>query len=269
MSESVAAHNRHAWNQESREECDWSIPVEPDVIARARSGDWSVILTPKKAVPRAWFPTELSTSRILCLASGGGQQAPVLAATGAEVISYDLSDEQLAKDRLVADREGLRLETIRGEMTDLSRFQDASFDLVFHPASNLFVPDVRPVWRECFRVLRPGGTLLAGFMNPTFYLFDHVEAERSGVLEVKYPLPYSDLKSLSDEDRDRVIGERKTLEFGHTLDDQIGGQLAEGFVLLGFYEDYWEDAATLLNVYSPTSMATRAIKPAGRENVPR
>jgi len=258
----VADHNRRAWNRESNDECDWSIPVEPEVIAAARKGEFEICLTPRSAVPRDWFPVPLSGVDILCLASGGGQQAPVLAAAGARVTDLDLSDAQLEKDRLVAEREGLDLRTVRGEMDDLSRFEDESFDLIFHPASNCFVPDVNPVWRECHRVLRPGGALLAGFMNPAFYLFDHYEAEERGVLEVKYPLPYSDLTTLSEAERKRVVEQRGTIEFGHTLSDLIGGQLRCGFVLTDLYEDYWEDSATLLNVYSPTSIATRARKPA-------
>lgn len=256
----VVEHNRQAWNRESLAECDWSIPVEPETIANARAGNWSVILTPVKPVPREWFPDPLTGVDILCLASGGGQQVPVLAAAGATVTSLENSDEQLAKDRMVADREDLELTTIQGGMTDLSCFADASFDLIFHPASNLFVPDVNPVWRECHRVLRSGGALLSGFMNPAYYLFDHDEAEKRGILEVKYPLPYSDLTSLTDDERERMLRDRGTLEFGHRLDDLIGGQLTTGFIIVGFYEDYWTDSATLLNVYSPTSMATRAIK---------
>ena len=257
----VAEQNRRAWNRESRDECDWSIPVSRQTIRNAKDDDWSVVLTPRKPVPADWFPRPLAGVRLLCLASGGGQQAPVLAAAGARVTSFDLSDEQLNKDREVAERERLDLQTLQGDMSDLREFQDGSFDLIFHPASNLFIPEIRPVWRECFRLLRPGGILLSGFMNPSFYLFDHAEAERDGVLEVKYPLPYSDLTSLTQEEKKRVQTTRDTLEFGHTLDDQIGGQLAAGFILNGFYEDYWEDAATLLNVFSPTSMATRAIRP--------
>ncbi len=256
----VAEHNRQAWNEESDDDCDWSIPVEPEIIERARTGDFSIILTTRSPVPRNWFPDSLQGAKILCLASGGGQQAPVLAATGAIVTSLDLSDEQLAKDRMVAERDDLNIQIEQGEMTDLSRFEDNSFDMVYHPASNCFVPDVNPVWKECHRVLCPDGTLLSGFMNPSFYLFDHTDAEKRGVLEVKYPLPYSDLTTLTDEERKEVVKERGTLEFGHTLTDLIGGQLRCGFVITDLYEDHWEDAATLLNVYSPTSIATRAIK---------
>jgi hypothetical protein len=69
------AYNRAAWDRE---------PVGPDVISRARSGDWSVILVGYEPVPRDWFPVGLAGAAVLCLASGGGQQGPVLAAVGAE-----------------------------------------------------------------------------------------------------------------------------------------------------------------------------------------
>ena len=74
-------------------------------VARAKIGEWEIILTPKLPVPREWFG-DVRGKRILCLASGGGQQVPILAAAGANVVSFDLSDEQLAKDRMVAQREG-------------------------------------------------------------------------------------------------------------------------------------------------------------------
>jgi len=175
--------NRRAWNQESSDNGPWSRPVSPEVIAAARCGDWQVILTPNKAVPRDWFG-DVQGRQVLALASGGGQQVPVLAAAGAIVTSFDLSDVQLEKDRLVAEREGLPLTCIRGDMADLGVFADERFDLVFHAVSNVFVPDVLAVWRECFRVLKPGGALLAGFMNPCYFMFDLEELERSG----RFPL---------------------------------------------------------------------------------
>ena len=253
-------HNREAWNRESREGSEWCIPVDDTVIAAAQSGLWSVVLTPKKPVPREWFG-DVRGKRLLCLASGGGQQAPVLAAAGAHVTSFDLSEEQLRKDREVADRNGLSLECVQGNMTDLSMFSAESFDLVFHPVSNVFVPDVSPVWRECCRVLRPGGTLLAGFTNPSLFLFDHEEAEQTGALVVRHALPYREPESLEPAAQARWRQSGRAAEFSHSLETQIGGQIAEGFVITGLYEDGWSDEATAFNRFSPLAIATRAFKP--------
>ena len=134
------------------EGCRWSTPVEPEVIERAAAGNWQVILTPNKPVPESWFP-ELKDLNLLCLACGGGQQVPIFAAAGARVTSFDNSDVQLEKDQLVADRHDLKITIIQGDMADLSALQDDSFDLIFHPVSNVFAPEIIPIWKECFRVL--------------------------------------------------------------------------------------------------------------------
>ncbi len=252
----ILRYNRHAWDRQVERGNPWTIPADPDVIARARRGDWQIILTPTKPVPAEWFPT-LDGIRVLCLASGGGQQGPILAAAGAEVTVFDNSPNQLAQDHLVADRGGLTIETIQGDMADLSVFADGRFDLIIHPVSNVFAPDVRPVWREAYRVLRPGGSLLAGFMNPVVYLFDFPALER-GEFRVAHRIPYSDLESLTDEERVHLIQQDTPLEFGHTLEDQIGGQLAAGFVLTGLYEDI--DPDTILGRHIPSYIATKAVK---------
>jgi SAM-dependent methyltransferase len=255
----IIEHNREAWNRESREGSAWSTPVDPDVIQAARKGVWSVILTPVKTVPASWLG-DIRGKDVLCLASGGGQQAPVLAAAGANVVSFDLSEEQLKKDQEVARREGLLLRCVRGDMADLSELPAEQFDLVFHPVSNLFVPDVGTVWRQCFRVLKPGGGLLAGFMNPWFFLFDHDEAARTGVLVVKHRLPYTDPDSLETERHREWMKGGRAAEFSHSLESQIGKQIAAGFVITGFYEDSWSDEATPLNRFAPVAIATRAIR---------
>ncbi|MFZ2358625.1 MAG: class I SAM-dependent methyltransferase [Anaerolineae bacterium] len=254
----VRAYNRTAWDRAVDEKSPWSIPVGSEAIAAARQGQWHIILTPTIPVPRAWFPEDLHGVDVLCLASGGGQQGPVLAAAGAKVTVFDNSPRQLAQDRYVAGRDGLSIRTVEGDMRDLAVFPDASFDLIVHPVSNLFVPDVRPVWREAYRVLRPGGSLLSGFLNPVTYIFDLRKADDEGVLEVKYSIPFSDLTSLSEADRQRQIDEGAALEFGHSLDDQVGGQIDAGFVIAGFYEDRWTDF--VLDRHIATFMATRAVK---------
>jgi SAM-dependent methyltransferase len=248
----ILDYNRRAWDRQVASGNRWTVPVTPDEIARARQGDWNIVLTPTKPVPRDWFPP-LEGLKVLCLASGGGQQGPILAAAGANVTIFDNSPAQLEQDRLVAQRDGLSLETVAGDMRDLSCFADGTFDLIFHPCSNVFVPDILPVWKEAARVLRTGGVLLAGFTNPVLYLFDE-----SGDFHVKYRIPYSDLTSLTDEERRRYTDKDEPLCFGHTLQDQIGGQLDAGLSLTGFYEDGGTDFK--LSEYIPCFAATRAVK---------
>ncbi len=253
----VLEHNGRAWDAQARAgHSPWVQPADPATIAAARRGDWQIILTPCKPVPRSWFAGPLDGRDVLCLASGGGQQVPILAAAGAQVTSFDYSTAQLELDAQVAARESLPLRTVQGDMADLSVLADASFDLIVHPVSNVFSRRVRPVWQECSRVLRPGGRLLSGFMNPDYYLFDHAATESGGPLEVSFALPYSDERDLAPARQAQMVADEEAFEFSHSLDDQIGGQLEAGLVLLGFYEDRWSDDATPLNRYMPTSMAT-------------
>src|SRR5215203_7154866 len=178
-------YNSNAWDALVGRGDKWTIPVSTEEINRARAGKWSVVLTPSKPVPRDWFG-DVKGRDILCLGSGGGQQAPVLAAAGANVTSFDNSAKQLESDRLVAEREGLKIRLEKGDSADLSRFANESFDLIFHPCSNCFMPELQPIWNECFRVLRPGGNLLTGFTKPELFIFDWLEEERTGELKVRF-----------------------------------------------------------------------------------
>ncbi len=253
----IREYNRLAWDAEVERGSEWTVPVSRERIEEARQGRLRIRLSEQKPAPRGWFPESLSGLEVLCLASGGGQQAPLLSAAGARVTVLDNSPGQLAQDRAVAEREGLDLKTVEGDMADLSMFADESFDLIYHPVSNLFVPDVRPVWREAFRVLRRGGVLLAGFLNPAYFIFDLELAER-GVLEVKNVLPFSHAESLGEEERARRVAEREAFEFSHTLADLIGGQCDAGFLLTGLYEDHHREAPQAK--FMPTYIATRAVK---------
>jgi SAM-dependent methyltransferase len=256
----IRRYNRHAWDRQVETRNPWTVPVGEREISAARQGQWEILLTPSKPVPREWFP-QLNRLDVLCLASGGGQQAPILAAAGAIVTVLDNSPRQLAQDRFVAERESLTIITVEGDMADLSMFSADSFGLIVHPVANCFVPRIRPVWAEAYRTLRSGGILLAGFANPVRYLFDLELAERDNILQVRYRLPYSDVESLTEQEKQQYIEAGDPLEFSHTLEDQIGGQLDAGFVVTGFYEDaYGESVGDPLSKYMPSFIATRAIK---------
>ncbi len=258
----IREYNSDAWDRQVSEGSPWTRPVTVAEVAAARQGQWTIILTPTLPVPARWFP-ELTGCRVLCLAGGGGQQGPILAAAGASVTVLDNSEAQLGQDRLVAEREDLELVTLSGDMADLSAFSDASFDLIVHPTSNCFVPDVQPVWREAYRVLRPGGTMMAGHMNPAYYLFDFEKSEQ-GVLDVRHTLPYADTTSLDAPELAKHEAEKTPYEFSHTFDALIGGQLAAGFVLTGFYEDrFAPEVGDTLSKYMGTLFATLVMKPEG------
>ena len=127
----IRKHNGAAWDRAVEDRSEWSRPVSSKVIASAKRGEWGIVLTPEEKVPREWFG-EIKGKDVLCLASGGGQQAPILAAAGANVTSFDNSAKQLEQDKFVAERDGLEIRLEQGDAADLSRFADSSFDLIFH-----------------------------------------------------------------------------------------------------------------------------------------
>ena len=255
----LLAHNAAAWDRQALSDGPWSQPVSSDIIAAARQGQWQIHLTPSP-LPAAWLG-DVRDKKILCLAAAGGQQAPVLAAAGAEVTVFDLSPEQLAKDAMVARRDGLALHIVQGDMRDLSRFADASFDLILHPISNQYVPDIQPVWKECFRVLRPGGALLASFFNPAVFIADRDPSYAAqGMIKPRFQVPYSDLEDLGSAELAAKREGREAMIFGHSLASQIGDQLAAGFVLAGFLEEMQPNPRFEIEKFMPSFIATRSVK---------
>ena len=247
--------NRNAWNNIARSQ-RWFDHADEKTIEDARRGRWSVRLTGMKSVPSSWLG-DVADKRILCLAGGGGHQGPVLAAAGANVTVFDFSDAQLKLDRDVAAMHELELETVQGDMRDLRFFADDSFDLIVNPCSTNFCPNVLPVWRESFRVLRPGCDLIAGMIQPVNFLFDAAKLDR-GEFVVRHSIPYSD-QDLPPEEREVTIGDERPIDFGHTLDDLLGGQMKAGFHLIDMFEDRWGGDHPLSEKIA-TFVATRARK---------
>ena len=256
----VWQHNADYWDQEALAQNPWSKPVFKDLIVAAKQGKWAVHIT-KQSLSTDWLPQDIRNKDILCLASAGGQQAPVLAAAGANVTVFDVSEKQLAQDQFVAKRDNLQLKTIQGDMAELSSIAGCSFDYIINPISNLYIPDVKPVWRECYRVLRKQGVLLASFYNPILFIFDRdITLEKKGLLKPKYVIPYSDIHSLSHEAYQEKINAGEAICFGHSLADQIDGQCQAGLAITGLYEDEHPSPRFLIENYMPTMIATKAVK---------
>lgn len=238
---------------------EWSIPTSHDEYLNAKSGKWGVVLTPQITVPAEWFAPYLQDSKltgvkILGLACGGGQQMPIFAALGADCTVLDYSDRQLESEKMVSEREGYTIKIVKADMTKRLPFDNDSFDMIFHPVSNCYIEDVYHVWNECYRVLKKGGVLLAGLDNGINFMFDDVY---ESPLILKNKLPYNPLKDA--ELFERSYKTDSSIQFSHSLEEQIGGQLKAGLVLTDLFED--RDKADLLSEYCPQYIATRSVKP--------
>ena len=228
----------------------WGQPISHETYEKALNGEWDVYLTPTKPVPHEWFG-DLKGKKLLGLASGGGQQIPIFSALGARCTVLDYSARQCEIEEAVARREGYDVTVVRADMTKRLPFDDKSFDLIFHPVSNCYVEEVLPIFRECCRVLKKGGIFLGGYDIGINYLFDSREET------LVHSLPYNPLKDprLYEESMKNNDG----IQFSHTVEEQIGGQLQAGFRLTHLYEDT-NGTGNLHDHHVPCFIATRAVK---------
>ena len=229
---------------------EWGTPISHEVYEDARKGKWDVLLTPTRNVPHEWLG-ELKGKKILGLASGGGQQMPVFSALGAECTVLDYSPKQIESELYVAERERYQIHAIEGDMTKTLPFEEETFDIIFHPVSNCYIKDVQHVFNEAYRVLKKGGIFLAGLCNEINYMVDEEEKE------IIWKMPFD--PSVDDRAKQYMIKLDCGMQFSHSLEEQIGGQLKAGFTLLDLYEDTnGEGRLHELNI--KTYIATKAIK---------
>lgn len=176
---------------------------------------------------------------VLCLASGGGHQSVVFGLLGANVTVLDLSAGQLNGDRVAAEHYGYDVRLVKGDMRDLSVFDDASFDLIYQPISITFVPDVKEVYREVHRVLRPGGVYSVHHCNPSTYPTSFVGGANGWDGEgYRIAEPYMGGPILVDSDgRENMTCGEPIGEYRHLLRDIFGGLLELGFQITEVLED--------------------------------
>lgn len=251
MSESYQDVNAKTIDRWVENDWEWGRPITHEQFLAAKAGDWSIVLTPTRPVPADWFP-DLKGRKLLGLACGGGQQMPLFAAAGAKCTVLDYSERQLESERMVSQREGYEIDIVRADMSKALPFADESFDVIVHPVSNSYIREVEPLWRECFRILKPGGVLLAGLDNGINYLFDDEETM------LTHSLPFDPVSdpALMEELQKTDSG----VQFSHTFEEQVGGQLKAGLVLTHLFEDY-NGEGRLHEMNIPTFVATRAVKP--------
>ena len=226
----IAQTNRERWNALARANVQYSQPF--------------LDFTPEQAaqyVYRHGVIQDVRGKRVLCLASGGGQDSAAFGLLGAEVTVLDLSDVQLERDRQAAEHHGLQVSTLHGDMRDLSAFADHTFDVVWQVYSINFVPSVEPVFREVARVIKPGGIYFVQFHNPFIQSLDN-DAWNGEAYPLKglyldgedmsHSFPHWDVEQ-PDGTTVRLAGPH---EFRHTLSTVLNTLVNSGFSLLGLWE---------------------------------
>ena len=216
MYDPIRRHNRNAWDALVRQKQCFTRPAPDDQLH-----------DPLGTVDGAgWLGGSIAGRRVLCLAAGGGRQSILYAAAGAEVTVVDISPEQLALDRVAAAERGLTVRTVEASMDDLSALAAQSFDLVIHPVSTCYVPDVRPVFAEVARVTVAGGLYISQHKTPQSLQAEQRPGPRGYELSQPYyrsgPLPAVTGSRLREEG---------TLEFLHRWEDLIGGICRAGFTI--------------------------------------
>lgn len=218
--EAVLDHNARAWDRLAANRVALARPATDEAFGDPRS--WLGGAGPGG---RPWLPTHLAGLEILCLAAGGGKHGPLYAAAGAKVTVLDISPAMLDLDRQVARERQIDLEILQGSMDDLSMLAAGRFDLVIHPVSTCYVPDVGRVFREVARVTRRGGLYVSQHKSPAS-LQATVEPVASGRYELAHPQNTGQALPPAPSSRLREAG---THEFIHSLAALLGGMCAAGF----------------------------------------
>jgi SAM-dependent methyltransferase len=247
MNEDYKEINRQGWAYLVQRGCDSTQPYGSKQFARAR----------EYLDSRAWIPWDKVRS-VLCVAAGGGQQAPLFASLDRRVTVVDLSPNQLQRDREVAERYGFDIECLEGDMLDLSALYGREFDLVYQPVSALYVPDVRALYQEVFRVLKPGGYYWVEHWNPVQMQLADCSTWDGEAYRIAHPQGPGKAIPWSDWDVNGREVPAVCWHYIHPLGHLIGGLCEAGFVILRFAEtsdgDLSAEPGTLahLAAYLPT-----------------
>ncbi len=226
----ISSTNRKRWNALARANVEWSQPFLDFTYERA-----------KAYICRYNIIKDAARKNVLCLASGGGQDSVAFGLLGASVTVMDLSDIQLERDWKGAEHHNLRVQTIQGDMRDLSIFETNHFDIVWQPYSVNFVPSVELVFKEVARVLKPAGIYYLGFANPFVQSIDddawdgaayplsrvYIDGEDTSLYFPHWDVWQPDGTSIKVD---------SPHEFRHTLSTVLNTMVKNGFILLHLQE---------------------------------
>jgi len=115
---------------------------------------------------------DLEGTKAIELGCGGAQFGIALSEHGADVTGVDISAEQLAYARALADDRDQNIEFIETSVTDMPMIQDATYELAFSAWAFQWVADLDACFAEAYRILEDGGRFVFSVDHPYYKLLD-------------------------------------------------------------------------------------------------
>jgi SAM-dependent methyltransferase len=115
---------------------------------------------------------DLEGTKAIELGCGGAQFGIALSERGADVTGVDISAEQLAYARALADDRDQNIEFIETSVTDMPMIQDATYELAFSAWAFQWVADLDACFAEAYRILQEGGRFVFSVDHPYYKLLD-------------------------------------------------------------------------------------------------
>ena len=251
--------NQKRWENEVKSGGCYTTPdlnLNTDLLNKFASGElffWNApdakINNPLLKKIREYEYADIKGKKVLCLASGGGQQSAMFSLLGADVTVADISQGQLNGDIQAANHYGYTVKTVLCSMTDLSVFNDDSFDIVHHPISICFVPDVAPVYNEVYRVLKTDGLYHVDHINPATHPESYVnDIDGWDGIGFRISSPYMGGPLRIDENgKENMTSGEIDGEFRHLFIDMFCKLTEAGFQI----KYIWEDERNLVAALNP------------------
>jgi SAM-dependent methyltransferase len=225
LSDEVALANQALWEAEVEKGCGFTIPwldLDVALLRRYANGELESLPDPLTGLGPPGIFANIAGKDVLCLASGGGQQSAVFSLLGARVTVVDLTEGQLRGDQEAAAHYGYEVITLQADMRDLGALDADTFDLVYQADSIAYVPDVREVYREVARVLRPGGLYRVKHYQPAIHFVEWQPRMARDSGGYRITKPYAERIDRRDDGG---------IEFRHYMDDIFNGLLDAGLSL--------------------------------------
>jgi len=164
-------------------------------------GDYErIAVNPEKAFPITVFPLvqkyagELRGKKVLVPSSGDNVAAFGFHLLGAEVTSCDIAENQIKNAKAVADRYGWDVEFLVQDSMKLDKIEDGAYDLVYTSNGvHVWINDLPGMYRNFYRVLKPGGYNIFFETHPMSRPFDNT------TYEVKIKKLYEDVGPFADD----------------------------------------------------------------------